>query len=196
MSPRSLFSFALVLSLCIAAPACAQSPNGAPNASSPETPTLQFGGVTYVHRWSQDGQHEFTPEGQDDLEAWTDMVTLNVHGTVHDGDQLAEVANQVLANYEGAGQILRTNSLPRTDTEPAQHFIAAALGNPAFLEAAFARLMLVEGTGLVVVYSHRIYGDAVGPAMSTWLSENGQQAEAMMMAWDGASSTLRVLPEN
>ncbi len=47
-----------------------------------EMMTLSFGGVKYLHRWSKDGQNEFTPMGDGDLTTWRDMVTVNVHETV------------------------------------------------------------------------------------------------------------------
>jgi len=36
-----------------------------------------FEHVDYFHRWSSATQHEFTPAEQEDLEHWTDMVTVN-----------------------------------------------------------------------------------------------------------------------
>src|SRR5690606_22303995 len=173
--------------------ACAQADGSLPPVPSPSATSLVFGGVTYVHRWSHEGQHEFTPEGDDDLDRWTDMVTINVHEGVRDGDQLAAVANGVLANYEGAGEVLRTDSRPRTESAPAEHFVAAVLGGPAFLEAAFARVMLVEGTGVVVVYSHRVYGEPAGPAMSDWLGERGREAEEALMGWGDAPAAVGAL---
>ena len=170
--------------------ACAQ----AEGSTSPGTASFVLGGVTYVHRWSHEGQHEFTPEGDDDLDRWTDMVTINVHEGVRDGDHLAATANAILANYQGAGEVLRTDSRPRTEAAPAEHFVAAVLGSPAFLEAAFARVMLVEGTGVVVVYAHRVYGEAEGPAMSAWLGERGQEVEEALMGWGDAPAVVRALP--
>lgn len=156
--------------------------------------SLTFGGVTYVHRWSQGGQHEFTPEGDGDLNRWTDMITINIHAPVRDGEGLAAIANGVLANYERAGQIVRTDSRPRTPTAPAEHFIAAVLGSPAFLEAAFARFMLVEGKGIVVVRSHRVYGEAAGAAMAEWLKAEGQRVEETLTNWSGALSVASAPP--
>ena len=57
-------------------------------------------------------QHEFTPEGQEDLEKWSDMMTMNVYPDAHDGDALAAKANAALENYKSHhGMLLRTNSL-------------------------------------------------------------------------------------
>lgn len=165
--------------LCTAALAAALLP--AARAAAPLT--LQWRGTAYVHRWSRQGQHEFTPQGEADLSAWHDMLTLNVHAKVAQGEQLAAVANQVLANYQQHGKILQTRSKPRTASQPAEHLIVAVLGTPALLEAVLARCMLHEGTGMVVVASHRIYGQAVGPAMSAWLQAQGPGLEQALMAW-------------
>jgi len=159
---------------------------------------ITFRGTDYVHRWSRNGQNEFTPAGDSDLARWRDMVTINVHESVGNGEQLAELANSVLTNYQGHGKIVRTDSKPRTQQQAAEHFIGAVLGNPAFLEAAFARFLLVDGKGLVVVYSHRVYGQNAGPAMSDWLQANGPATEKALMGWGGLPSVaeLRKLPQS
>ncbi|MDR2239704.1 MAG: hypothetical protein LBE33_04615 [Zoogloeaceae bacterium] len=153
-------------------------------ASKPATMTLLFRDIEYEHRWSKAGQNEFTPHGESDLNAWNDMLTLNVHDAVSTGEQLADVANKVLGNYQRNGKILRTDSKPRTTNSPAEHLVVAVLGTPAFLEAAFARFVLTDGIGIVIVYSHRIYGKPAGSAMSDWLKANGPQVESALMAWN------------
>ena len=47
-------------------------------------PAFVFGGVSYLHRWSQNDQHEYTPGGQEDLQKWLDMITMNVYPSAHD----------------------------------------------------------------------------------------------------------------
>ena len=82
-------------------------------AATAATPAFVFGGVSYLHRWSQNDQHEFTPEGQDDLEKWSDMITMNVYPSAHDGDALSAKANAVLENYKShRGTVLRTQFRP------------------------------------------------------------------------------------
>jgi len=175
--------------ISIASAACAQSWNDA---------KLTFGGSDYLHRWSKEGQSEFTPESDSDLSHWRDMVTINVHERVHDGDQLADVANRVVTNYQSHGKIIRTDSKPRTPQHPAEHLLVAVLGDPAFLEAAFARFLLVDGVGFVIVYSHRIYGKEVGQSMSAWLESNGPSIEKTLMTWDRIPSLakLKQLPQS
>ena len=182
--------FASLAVLASAASFAKESPPAAPMK-------LKFSGVDYVHRWSRNGQNEFTPTAQPDLKTWRDMVTVVVHEKVGNGDQLAALANGVLGNYQKAGQILRTDSRPRTATAEAQHFIAAMLGAPGVTEAVFARVMLHEGKGVVLVYSHRAYGDKSADAIGAWVTKNGQATEQSLMAWAGAPklAQLRALPQ-
>ena len=158
-------------------------------AATTTKPALVFGGIDYFHRWSQNDQHEFTPEGQENLDKWADMITINVYQSAHDGDALAAKANAVLENYKSHnGRVLRTDSVPRTPDRPAEHFIAVVFGRPNFIEVAFARFKLVNGVGCSIVYSHRIYGEKVGDQMSAWLNDNGPKTEKILMEWNNIPS--------
>ena len=160
-------------------------------------PAFTFGGIGYLHRWSMNDQHEFTPEGQEDLEKWSDMITVNVYPNAHDGDALAAKANAVLENYKThKGIVLRTNSVPRTPDRPAEHLIAVVFGRPNFIEVAFARFKLVDRVGCSIVYSHRIYGEKAGDQMSAWLDRNASKVEKMLMESNEIPSpaSLRELP--
>lgn len=148
-------------------------------------PAFAFQGVDYFHRWSGGTQHEFTPAKQDDLEHWTDMVTINEYPGVGDGEKLAGAANAVLGNYKRAnGKILKTSSLPVSDEAPAEHFIAVAFTRPGFAETAFARIKLVDGKGHSLVYSHRFYGENAADEMNTWLKTNAEKTETAILDWD------------
>lgn len=159
-------------------------------AAFPDTESaLVFSDVSYFHRWSKKGQHEFTPKGQENLDEWSDMITVNEYPDVHDGESLAGAANAVLGNYQNSqAKILKTNSVPRTPERPAEHFIAAVFGRPTFIEAAFARFQMVDGKGYSIVYSHRIYGEKIGDEMSTWLSAHGAEVEKALLEWKAKPS--------
>ena len=153
---------------------------------------VTFDQKQYVHRWSQNDLHEFTPPGQEDLSKWVDMLSINFYRQVNDGDGLASVANQVLENYKTQKAIvLKTDSVPRTTDKPAEHLIAVVFGRPTFLEAVQARFKLVNGRGVSIIYSHRVYGKEVGPEMSAWLKENGASTEKALMAWEFPPSLER-----
>jgi hypothetical protein len=151
-----------------------------------------------VHRWSKNGQNEYTVPSEPDLDRWHDMVTINVNASVRDGDQLATLANSILANYEKHGKIVRTDSKPRTPHRPAEHLIVALLGNATQLEAAFARIMLIDDAGVVAVYSHRVYGKDAAAPIGEWLQANGPAIEKTLMTWDRIPSpaALKQLPQS
>jgi hypothetical protein len=154
-------------------------------ASASGKAAFSFLGVEYFHRWSKGDQHEFTPAGQEDLKKWTDMITLNAYSDARDGEALAAKANAVLENYtRNKARELKTNSVPRTAGREAEHLIAVVFGRPEFIEVAFARLKMIDGTGCSIVHSHRIYGEKIGDQMSTWLSANGMKIEKALMEWN------------
>lgn len=147
--------------------------------------TFQFGNAKYLHRYTKDDQREYTPEGQEDLKVWTEMVTINIYRGARDGEALAATASRVVEVYKAnRGHIVRTDSVPRANDRPAEHLIVAVLGKPEFLEAVFARFILHNGMGAAIIYSHRIYGQKVGPQMSAWLQQAGQSRERILMQWD------------
>lgn len=157
-----------------------------------------FAEKEYVHRWSQKNQNEFTPLDQPNLNTWKDMVTINLYPGVKTGEALSAVANLVVVKYQEHGKILRTDSKERTATKPAEHIIAALLGDPKFLEAVFARFVLVNDSGYAIIYSHRVYGEKAGPEMSKWLKENGAETEQRLMSFDKIPTpkTLTELPQS
>lgn len=164
-------------------PVWSQATEPRPAAAAFRGLSLSFGGQRYWHRFSAGGQHEFTPGEQSDLTTWRDMVTLNVHENVRNDDQLAGLANGVLANYRRAGRIIRTASQPRTAARPAEHLIVALLAGPGLAEAAAARVLLVDGVGVVVVRSHRAYGAQAVVSVADWLTANGPGLETSLMTW-------------
>jgi hypothetical protein len=183
--PRIPLYFVLILIF----PVCCTVGAAQKEADSKSKVSLNFNQTEYLHRWSQNDQHEFTPPGQDDLSKWTDMLTINFYQQVTDGDGLALFANRVLENYKTQkGIVLRTVSVPRTIDKPAEHLIVVVFGRPTFLEAVQARFKLVNGNGVSIIYSHRLYGKEVGPEMSVWLKDHGPSIEKALMAWPLPSS--------
>jgi len=173
------------------------SAQGAPQAKT-EAGSLKFKDTEFFHRWTQAGQHEFTPAGDEDLKAWKEMMTVNVHDRVRDGDALADLANRVLGNYEANGHIMRTISKPRTPSAEAEHFVAAVLQAPNVFEVAFARFLLFEGRGVIVVYSKRFYGTNAQSEMAAWFKANAVPVENALVSWRGIPKldVLKGLPQS
>jgi hypothetical protein len=146
---------------------------------------FSFADVNYFHRFTQADQHEYTPDGQENLKAWTDMVTILFYRKAKDGEALAATANAVLENYKAnKALVVKTESVPRVKDKPAEHLIVVIFGRPEFIEVAFSRFRMHDGVGSAVVYSHRIYGKKVGDGMSAWLNKNGSTIERNLMKWD------------
>ena len=175
----------LTLAVACAALNCGQSRAADPKPRQ----AFSFRGAGYFHRWSQKEQHEFTPAKQEDLNKWSDMMTINGYPDVSEEEGLATAANAVLENYKKhQAKVLKTRSVPRTQDSPAEHFIAVVFTRPTFIEVAFARFKLVDDKGFSFVYSHRVYGDEVGDQASAWLRANGEQVEEALMEWDSMPS--------
>lgn len=146
---------------------------------------FSFADRKYFHRYTINDQHEYTPAGQDNLDAWTDMVTVHYYRQAKDGEGLALAANSVLGNYKASkAKIIRTDSVPRTKEKQAEHLVVAIFGDPGFIEVAFARFRMHNGVGTAVIYSHRVYGKKIGDEMSAWLEKNGPMTEKSLMKWD------------
>jgi hypothetical protein len=146
---------------------------------------FSFANAPYFHRYSKDDLYEYTPDGQTDLKAWADMVTINLYHQAKDGDGLAAVANGVLGTYQAnQAAVVKTASVPRRPDRPAEHFIAVIFRHATFSEAVFARFKMHEGIGSAVIYSHRTYGKNAGEAMRSWVTQNGPAMEKNLLAWD------------
>lgn len=126
-----------------------------------------------------------TPESQSDLKSWEDIVSFSIFQSVDNGEELAEVANQTLANYQSVkGMLLATNSEPATDSQPAEHFVANLFIQPDTFEFAANRMLLLKDYGVSVVYSKRFYNQKGedGHFVSDWLETNGARLERALKA--------------
>ena len=152
-----------------------------------QKPAFSFEGKGYFKRYSTSTMTEYTPTGEENLKTWTEMLTVNRYPDAGTGDGLAARANSVLEIYKANGaMVVRTDSMPRTASKPAEHLIVVLFPKPEFIEAAFARFVIADGKGRSIVYSHRIYGKKAGDAMSAWLRKNGERCEKSLMKFVGA----------
>lgn len=173
----------LLLLVCTAATLAALSP------TVPPIPRVNFRGADYLWRYSKADLHEFTPPGQENLQKWQDMITLNNYPAARDGEALAQAANGVLGAYKEAGaKVLQTNSSPARPDRPAEHFIVVLFPRPDFIEAAFTRFLIKDGAGLGITVSHRKYGPKVGNEMADWLKTNGPAIQKELL-------TLETVPK-
>ena len=171
----SILLFAIINFSTIATPSAKPELKPAP---------LIFAGVKYFHRWVQKDQNEYTPKGQENLEHWFDMITINYYRKVTDGDGLASIANQVLGNYKANhAVVIKTDSVPRTPQKPAEHLLVVLFPSSNFFEVAFARFVITGGMGSSHIYCHREWGKDANKLMDFWLKKNGVSIEKELMSF-------------
>lgn len=145
---------------------------------------IEFNDTRYFFRFAEGGLFEFTPTGQEDLERWSDMLTITVYFDVEDSDGLALLANRTLCNYKhNMGTVIRSGSVPRTRTETAEHLIAVKFQRVDFSEFAQARFLLFKNLGMSFIHSHRVYGQSSADELDWWIEKNGVTLEQELMAW-------------
>jgi hypothetical protein len=171
-----------MLAMLAALPASQALAQASPPPGAPRR--LTFDGKPYLFRFAKGGLHEYTPDGETDLHAFTNMLTVNVLKTITEPEGLARVANAVVGRSKEIGRVLKTASKPAKPGSPAEHMIVAVLGSQKFLEAAFTRVFLLGNCGFSLVYSYRIYQEKAGPAMSEWLNANGNRLETVLVTWN------------
>lgn len=146
---------------------------------------VMFRGRVFVHRRTVERRQEYTPAGQDDLTTWTDMVTVTEHPAVRDGGGVAALANAVLGSYQRRGvAVIATDVVPPTAERAAAYFACVALRTETFTDVVFSRFALMGGQGRVVTHAHRVRGDDVAAAVTTWLDGNGAAVHEAIMAWE------------
>lgn len=136
---------------------------------SPAPFLLTFNGQEYVLQQAAAGQHVFIPTTPADSAGGThEVVTLNIFALV-DEAKMELLAGDIRKRYEEVGKILRAGSKPPTGGRPPEHLIVAILGEPGFIEAAFARIVAVEDLTIIAVYSRRAPAEGAEKDIGEWL---------------------------
>jgi hypothetical protein len=186
------FAFALAATAAtLAAAATPHAPTGlavaTPNSQSPATAKVTFRGTEYLLR-SLDGKtYEFTPPGQEDLSAFTDMLALNLFPTAHDQEALDTITSRTLAIAQGAkATILRTISVSASGQQPGEHFFAAVVPTPHDVDFDATRFVLVDKQVVGVYYTHRSYGQSAAATASAWATKNVADVEQQLLHFDAS----------
>jgi hypothetical protein len=159
-----------------------------PNSQSPAMATVTFRGTEYLLRPLDGKTYEFTPPGQDDLSAFTDMLALNQFPTAHDQGALDTISSRTLAIAQGAkATILRTISVPASGQQPGEHFFSAVVQNPHSVDFDATRFVLVDKQVVVVYYTHRTYGQSAAATTSAWVAKNAAEVEHQLLQFDASS---------
>ena len=187
---------ALVLVVLAASFAVAKEP-ARPAGAKAAPMKLNFMGVDYVHRLTFKGRSDFTPAAQPDLKAFRDRLTIVVSDKPAGSEQLSTIAGNIMGTVSDLGEVVSTDSRANPATHETEHFIAAQMQAPGYTQAAFARVALVEGKAVVVVFTHRSYGEHAAESNNGWMDRNGEATERALMSWTGTPglARLRALPQ-
>jgi hypothetical protein len=192
---------ALSVALVGGPPAAAQTATNSATAEA-KLATVSFHGETYFHRWSQNGQHEFTPSGQADLKRWKDMVTVRVFEQVTNEAQFTGMVRATVANYKKVGVINRVMERPKKTPDGVDEVVVVATlraGN--IIEFVAARFLMRDGVGTLYVASHREYTDDQGidsTLEGDYVKNKLGRVVNALAVWDGAPAldALRALPRS
>ena len=160
-----------------------------------------FSGTKYFLRTAKDGQYVFTPNGQEDLQRWTDMISLSYYPEIKEGNSLAAKAIDWWKHCRSTrAHILQMNFVPRIDQMPARdnafYTTFTLLEKPYndYDEFAYTALRIVGGIGATSTYSHREYRTGmISPERNfTWARKNDPVGEAWFV-WDGVAEYAQLL---
>jgi hypothetical protein len=193
---KPLLCLLVALSVTAVAGAAAKEPAKAaakPAAAS----TITFAGVQYVHRSTMNGRSDFVPASQPG-EAWRDRMTIIVRDKVTTREQVSDVAGNLFATVSDLGEVVQAESMPNPRTHETEHFFAAKMDGKGWTQAGFVRLGLFEGKGVLVMYTHRSYGEHSAETSTGWLDRNGEGIQQKLMSWTGlpALAQLKALPQS
>jgi hypothetical protein len=181
MKRRSIF-FAFALATTTAALAAAATLD----LPSPATARVTFRGTEYLLRSSQGHTYDFTPPGQEDLSAFTDMLELNLYPAAHDQEALATITSRVRAIAQGAKATILPTSVSASGQQPGDHFFAAVLPTPHGVDFDAIHFVLVDKQGYGVFYTHRSYGESAAGKTSEWVTKNAADVEQQLLRFDAS----------
>jgi hypothetical protein len=193
MKPRSIF-FVFALAATASAFAVAATPHeptglaaAMPDLQSPPTARVTFRGTEYLLRSSHGNGYDFTPQGQEDLSTFTDMLDLNLYPAAHDQEALATITSRVQAIAQGAkATILRTTSVAASGQQPGEHFLAAVMPTPHGVDFDAIRFVLVDQQAVGVFYTHRSYGESAAATTNEWVKKNATEVEQQLLHFDAS----------
>lgn len=151
---------------------------------------LSFDGKRYLHRYSKNGQHEFTPAGQEDLQRWQEMMTLVVNQGF-DTEKTRRWAEAMAAGYKERGMLIQADQPPG-----GEYRMLGVLGAPGVIEVNFVRVMPYGSAAMAAMVQRRFYGED-GRQMADWVRDNTPRISGLLVDWQPPSqSAVAALPES
>jgi hypothetical protein len=150
----------------------------------PPLTTVTFNDTEYIFRSSEGGLYRFTPEGQEDLSKWSDMLSINIYPGSQGEHALRDIFHSVFATYVLDGDVEAGESQPNTKTGRIEHLVVVTFVMPDFDESLRARFLLVGESCVGITHSHRTYGESANTDLQAWLDGGGADVTEKLMEWD------------
>lgn len=161
----------------------------APLAAAAAPPSkVRIGETVYEHRWSDGDFHEFTPTGQDDLDRYSEMITLPPSPAGRTAADLERYTDEkATTTRTRGGEVLSQRCEPATPTHVPDCTLLVVYAKPDHVELAVSKHMAAAGTIVPVLFAHREYGEGAGQRAQAWMaSPAGQRMVADFIDWADA----------
>lgn len=143
---------------------------------------ISFNGDEYTYRATESSAHQYTPADQVDLSSHKDMISFTFEEEVKAKSDLKPFAENFLAAYNGKGKIIKAIAGP-DPRDPSLFLLATITTNDKSSEANMFLISVENQTGVVMNYSHRIYGKDQSKAVMDWFNTNGHKMESTLMSF-------------
>ena len=144
--------------------------------------SISFDGKQYVFRTSENSSHSFTPVEQANLSSRKDMISFVFADYVKTKSDLKSLAENLLSTYNTKGKLLKAVAGPNT-SNPDWFLLVAVMTGNNISEAIMARVSIENSIGVVMVYTHRFYGDDQGKDVVIWFEKNGYKQESNLISF-------------
>jgi len=152
---------------------------------------VSFDGVEYFHRQSANGQHRFTPKGQEDLLSWKNMLTVIDLPQATSIEKLLELAGDLPSPYRNLGDIIGGDIAPAIGSTPEAFALVfererlnADSSDFVTVEYSIAKIYMSGRTGVLAIYSHRAYDADCVDRFQARIPENMVSATKALRIWD------------
>jgi len=147
--------------------------------SSSEFSPITVNETRFDHLVTQNAALEYYPEGSDSA-VWNERLIVG-RSTVAK-PALSAAVDSVKADMGKEGVRVIRDYPVTTASGSTEHFLVAVANGENYLEMTARRFMPLENAVVELIYARREYGSGVGPTLSRWMQENGEQLEAQLLS--------------
>lgn len=160
-----------------------------PAAAAASPPPLEFAGTTWYARWWDGGLVEYTPDGQTDLERYSEMLSLLPTPAGLQAAHLDAYTREMAITHERrGGRVLSRECQPAAPSHLAECTLLIGFGDASHVELAVVRHIALRAGIAGFSLSHREYGDGAEDRAKTWIaSPAGQRLVGGFLDWVDAT---------